>query len=590
LGNEVNAFSKFIEIIDKLEDYTKKIVELGNRRSLESWRKIYRLLTVLLNSSGYRETFKSANVVDIVDLSNARFLNKKYKFFLEFTDDYYPSIEKINPLLFKTNSERSRIYQIVEERERRSLILSLLFSQESQLIIPLATNTGDMLVPSKYTSEFANRRRTEKYVPFLEDVYSEIDYEIERLKADEHSKKTLSESDFIVGPVDMKEFSFSKINTYMKCPLQFFYQQVLNIYKPGAAIENKKFINDGIIAHRVMKKFFEEMKIRTLFEVDEKQIERWIEEYNKLYNEGIYVYSIPKRLKIEEIEENIVPLLKKFVESGTVITLGKKKLSTASSKENDGFEDEGNKKAKGENKKKLSTVDLTSERIVELESEFRANVNGYSFTIRVDRIDEVGEKVLLSDDPDNPHEFDNSTGGKDYIILDYKYSKVENSLIEQIIFYDWVIQNLQVDNELKNSDAYFALLSLKCEEETRGKSYKFIYAKRQKEHILIPAGKKGKKRRPTRIALYRQFQYSDFENWLINLIEAITKNGKFVPVFLNDRMNSFVSSIALDDESIALSVPSGSLETRSCRGYQYPCPYEPICSMFEIYNVKLKRG
>jgi len=65
----------------------------------------------MLNSSVYRETFKSANVVDIVDLSNARFLSKKYKFFLEFTDDYYPSIEKINPLLFKTNSERSKIYE-----------------------------------------------------------------------------------------------------------------------------------------------------------------------------------------------------------------------------------------------------------------------------------------------------------------------------------------------------------------------------------------------------------------------------------------------------------------------------------------------
>lgn len=579
LGNEVNAFSKFIEIIDKLEDYTKRIVELGDRKSLESWRKIYRLLTVLLNSSGYRETFKSANVVDIVDLSNARFLNKKYKFFLEFTDDYYPSIEKINPLLFKTNSERSRIYQIVEERERRSLILSLLFSDISQLIVPLATNTGDMLVPSKYTSEFANKRRTEKYVPSLEDVYSEIDYEIERLKADEHSKKTLSESDFIVGPVDMKEFSFSKINTYMKCPLQFFYQQVLNIYKPGAAIENKKSINDGIIAHRIVKRFFELTKEKTIFEIDEKQIDEWLEEeYVKLYNEGIYAYSIPKELKIKEFKENLLTLMNLFVQSKKVITLGNRSLGMSQSSE------ESDKKPRKKNSTKVTTVDLVSDEIAELESEFVVHHEGYEFTVRVDRIDRISPKVVLSEDENVRHTVEETGGSSDYLIIDYKYSKVKNSPIEQLLFYDWVIQKSEKNTKYRGSDVYFVLFSLRFDQKEE--KYSYEYAKRQNNgeaKIFLPGGKRG------RISKYYQFDYQIFEDWLMNLIEGITEEGKFVPVFLSDEMNSFINSITADGEEIELVAPEGSKHTRKCRGFGQECSYEPICAMFEVYNVRLKK-
>jgi len=39
LGNEVNAFSKFVETLNKLEDYIGKIVELGERTKIEGWKK-----------------------------------------------------------------------------------------------------------------------------------------------------------------------------------------------------------------------------------------------------------------------------------------------------------------------------------------------------------------------------------------------------------------------------------------------------------------------------------------------------------------------------------------------------------------------
>ncbi|MEN3042019.1 MAG: 3'-5' exonuclease, partial [Fervidobacterium sp.] len=156
LGKELNAFSKFIEVLNKLEMYIKKLKESNIVKELKSWDRIFKFLQVLLNSGGYRDTFKSANVIDIIDISTARFVTKKYKFFVEFTDDYYPSINKINPLLYRTNNERSKIYDVLENNERRNVILSFVFSECAKLLFPRATNTGEELVRSKYISEFCN--------------------------------------------------------------------------------------------------------------------------------------------------------------------------------------------------------------------------------------------------------------------------------------------------------------------------------------------------------------------------------------------------------------------------------------------------
>lgn len=591
LGNEVNAFSKFIETINKLEDYVEKIVELGERTKIEGWKKIYRLLTVMLNSSGYRETFKSANVVDIVDLSNARFLSKKYKFFLEFTDDYYPSIEKINPLLFKTNSERSKIYEMIEERERRSLVLSIMFSDESQLVVPLATNTGDMLVPSKYLSEFAElENERKKFVPTLSDIYSEIDYEIEKLKLEKLEKPSsfsLAEDEFIVGGVEVNEFSYNKINTYMKCPLQFYFQQVVDIYKPGTTIESKKSINDGLIVHRVMNKFFGEFLKKTIFEVDEKQVIGWVdEEYRKLYSEGIYAHSIPRRMKVEEISKNLLPLLKAFVRDKKVINLKQRSISVS----------EWYLEGELEKPTTANKEELISEKILSLEKEFTAQYGKYSFIARVDRIDEVS--VLASKNSEtngktNHFLDDGSDEGEGYAILDYKYADVRNySTIEQLMFYDWILQKSN-DSAINTGDrVYFILFSLKP--DGKGKyTYEYEYAKRQNDgdlpKIFLPIGKRGT------ISGYTTFDYEIFENWLMELISMITEEGSFTPVFLESDMKSFVKLAMrlVNEEGQELIVPKGSKETRNCRSATNPaynCPYEPICSMFEIYGVKLKKG
>ncbi|MDM7321453.1 MAG: hypothetical protein P3W91_007015, partial [Fervidobacterium sp.] len=333
-------------------------------------------------------------------------------------------------------------------------------------------------------------------------------------------------------------------------------------------------------------KFFGDFLKKTIFEVDEEKIINWIdEEYRKLYSEGIYAHSIPRRMKVEEISKNLLPLLKAFVRDKKVINLKQRSISVS-----EGYlEEESEKKFSG------SKIELISEKILSLEKEFTAQYGKYSFVARVDRIDEVSALVNKNSETNgkaNDFLDDGSDEGEGYAILDYKYADIRNSAIEQLMFYDWILQKSN-DSAINTGDrVYFILFSLKPDD--KGKyTYGYEYAKRQNDNdspkIFLPIGKRGK------ISGYTTFDYQVFENWLMELISMITEKGSFIPVFLESDMKSFVKLAMrlVNEKGMELIAPNGSKETRNCRSASnraYNCPYEPICSMFEIHGVKLKKS
>jgi len=75
----------------------------------------------------------------------------------------------------------------------------------------------------------------------------------------------------------------------------------------------------------------------------------------------------------------------------------------------------------------------------------------------------------------------------------------------------------------------------------------------------------------------------------------ITEKGSFIPVFLESDMKSFVKLAMrlVNEKGDGTNRSKRFKGTRNCRSASnraYNCPYEPICSMFEIYGVKLKKG
>ncbi|HOJ94427.1 MAG TPA: hypothetical protein PK390_04245, partial [Fervidobacterium nodosum] len=67
--------------------------------------------------------------------------------------------------------------------------------------------------------------------------------------------------------------------------------------------------------------------------------------------------------------------------------------------------------------------------------------------------------------------------------------------------------------------------------------------------------------------------------------------GIFTPVFLMDQSRTFFSILSekgnIDKSKIKRDMSKTLFENRKCRGYNNVCPYEPLCSAYEIYGVKL---
>ncbi|ODN29937.1 PD-(D/E)XK nuclease family protein [Fervidobacterium thailandense] len=579
--NEMNALAKLIEVLNKLEVYVRKLRESAVVKELRSWDKIFKIFQVLLSTTGYRETFKSANVVDIVDLSTARFVHKKYKFFLEFTDDYYPSMSKINPLLFRTGNERSKIYDTLESSERRTTLLAVIFSKQARLIFPRATNTGEEIVPSKYITEFANNFEEASFTE--NDIFKELDYEIHRLKASVEQSVVPKPSDFVVGQTYIHEFSHSKISEYLGCPLKFYYSSVVGVSRPVKFAELSR-IYRGWVVHRVLKRMFEEP---VGLEVREDEVIRLIrEEYNSIYSEGIWKYAIPKEMTVKEISGALIPLLDSIYKDKIIIYLGSKSLSPSKVKLNASdhiAEQESGKKSK---KNSAKTVVLSSEKTVALEKEFRTVVGKYTILARVDRIDKLQENYLAIDEEtpiDRPA----------YAIIDYKGSKssVKNACAEQLLLYDYVISNCWQEFSNKEQPADFYLIFLSTKPADDGK-YAYEYVKSEVEEFKNYVFKvKPKRSRAVKNADRKFVPVNEFEKWLERLLDEISQGGEFVPVFLDERSRSFITEISADlQDGYELDVPGGSKQTQKCREYMRNCPYEPLCSTFEIYGIKLPKG
>ncbi|MGC8820390.1 MAG: 3'-5' exonuclease [Fervidobacterium sp.] len=564
IGKEINAFAKFIDVLNRLEMYIEKVKESKPGKT-SSWSTPFRLFVILLNASGYRETFKSSNVVDILDISTSRFVSKKYKFFLEFTDDHYPTIGKINPLLYRITNQRSKIYDLLEESEKRAFVLSIIFTDHAFLIFPTATSTGDTLVSSKYLSEFAKDQTYYEIEP--NDIFKKVDYDIYRLQYGEGRKVELKETDFVVGTIGMLEFSHSKVTSYLACPMLFYYQNVVSIRKPLTYVENMK-IGEGLIVHRVLRKFFDGP---IGFEVKENALKDIIvQEYDNIFTEGIYRYKVPKEIKVREILGHILPLVNDFVQSRRIINLGNKSFNPKSK----------DLESKSRSSKKPP---LISESTIGCEKETKINFNGFDLTVKVDRIERLQNNYHLTEDRDLHIEKKDQA----YALIDYKYStSTKYSQIEQLLLYDFVLRGSGFIKD--NVETFQIFMGVKA---GKNGSYDYSYSKRQienNEHFyVVPA----KQKLGQGINMYVKFPVKHYIDWLSALLNEISHEGSFVPVFIDNNSKSFVSLMIKNiPDDIELQIPEGSKKVKICRNKnqnQDKCPYEQLCALYEIYGVKL---
>ncbi|ABR30288.1 hypothetical protein SU69_02190 [Thermosipho melanesiensis] len=282
---ERNALLKFVEVLNNLLSYDLDI---------KSWRTWFKIINSIIGVEKYRFLERKENAVDIFDITQARFVKKKYKFFVSFLDTYYPSFD-LNPLILNVLSNPNKLMAFNEEIERRNIFLSLIFSDTNYITYPHSTLTGEPLLPSVYANEFGIIEKVDStfyIIPPANKVYSYIDKKLYEAFNDE---KSLKLNETWQTNFSVKKLSHTLISKYVGCPFYFYLSEKGKVKNFD---ENKESLYKGILYHRVLKKYFEEKPNVILKKIVQ-------ETYDEIFTDEFSQYSIPKTVNIEKYLSSI---------------------------------------------------------------------------------------------------------------------------------------------------------------------------------------------------------------------------------------------------------------------------------------------
>ena len=102
-----------------------------------------------------------------MSLEDSRFVKKRYKYFIDFTEDNYPSI-KVNPFLSSLDNQGVSMSKFSEKISRRNLFISMIFAENIVFTYAKAQLNGDPIVPSPYEKEM---RQTFKNIHYSDNFY-----------------------------------------------------------------------------------------------------------------------------------------------------------------------------------------------------------------------------------------------------------------------------------------------------------------------------------------------------------------------------------------------------------------------------------
>lgn len=511
--SELNALKAFEALIFNVEENLEKILKSDKNLGIE---KFYKILSSLIQIETYRESERYDNTVEIMSLEDSRFVKKKYKYFVGFTEENYPSI-KVNPFITSMSNEGTSIAKHSEKISRRNLFISMIFAENIVFTYPNAKLSGEPILPSPYEKEFRNNFKNVKYSSeFLskkeilpkdpDNIFSETEatiYYILNGKKEylshkhftniERLKKEITNPQWQLSKnTGLGRLSHTKITTYVDCPFKYYLGIEGRLYGDKAF---EKFF-DGLIKHRVMKEIFSKYKNYEVMsqkilnkEELKEEIKNIIEDIWEEYTDDFLltyqaIKDVESEIITEDILESIEDIHRKYIHF-----------------------------KKG--------VDLTYSQVIATELEINSKINIENFhdvdlTSRIDRVDLLnGNYAYLLD------EFDDQLLPGAYSIMDYKRSK--NFQSEQLlIYYLTLLNNEEWKNKLANSDVY-----LKFQVVSKKKDHKNSnFIKIQKGRIIYKEHKSKAK--------YVSFDIKEFYTWLEKVFQNINKSD-FTPIAVKER-------------------------------------------------------
>ena len=257
--------------------------------------------------------FQDNNAVNLLTVHSAKGLEFPVVFLVNLTAGRFPTYQRkeIIPVPDALIKEILPVGNYHQQEERRLFYVGLTRAMEKVF-----------LTASRFYGE---GKRQQKISPFVSEALGE-DFIKKYLIKKDVEKKQLSIFDFKknqektpIQKTKITTFSYTQLETYQRCPLQYKYQFVLNIPTPPSAAASF-----GDTIHKTLQKFYLEFKknknidLKTLLEIyknqwipvgynsssHEKQMKKEGETmlknfFNKFHNQKIIIIDLEKFFKIK---------------------------------------------------------------------------------------------------------------------------------------------------------------------------------------------------------------------------------------------------------------------------------------------------
>lgn len=355
--------------------------------------------------------------LQVLGLFETRLLNFEHVVIMDVNESVLPKLRVYEPLIPRDVMVSLGINRLEKEEEiQRYQFMRLISSAKTAHLIYEENKEYER---SRFIEELLWKKE-QKLGALDSDIPPLSSFSVNVMPKTARARKSEAMAEFL----KRKEFSASSINTYMHCPLKFYYRYILGLEEKEDLLEEPEATDIGVFVHGVLEKTYK-MFVGRRPEFDQRFKEYFSKEFERMFDE----YFMHKMKSDSFMLKNILEFrLNKFIEQE-------------------------------ENRQDI-------EKIISLENDFRAKIklekNEFNFICRVDRIEKLNDASTLI--------IDYKTGsGVALPRAISKLEKLEFSRIEikkNIRSFQLPLYLYCIGNEFKDSPVNAAFYSLRSAEIT----------------------------------------------------------------------------------------------------------------------------
>lgn len=190
--------------------------------------------------------------LQVLGFWETRCLNFEEVYLLDMNEDVIPGTGKVDSLLPYYLRKALGLPTYEDLEKRIEYYLNLLVAAAKKVCFFFVENSQKE--KSRYVEKFLWERQKKENQPEASKFIKSVSYRI-ALSSPEISP--IHKTEKVIKLLESIEFTASKLDTYLNCPLQFYYSSVLRLSEKEELSETMEKADIGTLVHSILKDYFE---------------------------------------------------------------------------------------------------------------------------------------------------------------------------------------------------------------------------------------------------------------------------------------------------------------------------------------------